>query len=170
MAAASLQCFPEPGLCHAANVPQRGNIPGVLPVVDGDAAALVENDIPWLGVNLAVALGEVRANAAHLFKPAVIVHVHHQRPLGQKLPPGRGGRVVLQGRRPDRAAWSAAGWPGPTAQAGMVRSRQSSRKLSHRFLYIIPPFFSAGRNTLRRPRTRTTRWNSPPQGLPGQCG
>ena len=90
--------------CNAVDVPQKGKIPGVLIIVDGDAAALIEDDIPWPGGNLPVGLGKSRADTAYLLKPAIIAHIHGQRSFGQQPLPRCGRGIVLQGRSPDRIA------------------------------------------------------------------
>ena len=89
IAAAGAQHLPEFSLCHAVNTSQEGEVPGVFTIVNGDAAALVEDDISRLSGDLTVALGEALANTAHFLESAVIAHVHGQRPFGQQALPRR---------------------------------------------------------------------------------
>lgn len=74
-----------------------GEVPGVGAIVDGDLVALVEDDVSGLRGDGGVAAGQRGAQRAHFFKAAVVLHLHGDGALGEKLAECLDGGIVLQG-------------------------------------------------------------------------
>lgn len=78
---------------------KAGEAPGIGSIVDGDLISLVEDHIAGLGGDLHIVPSQRRAQRPHLFKAAVVLHLHSDRALGQQFPEFFCGAVILKDSR-----------------------------------------------------------------------